>query len=216
MKILDLTGLESGKPYVGLRSPSGPPAEEYVPLGDALEEGRISADDVRSYLCRKRQQGVLPVPGEVDVIVGGPPCQGVSDGQTWLLRSEWVFWFSAERKEQERGHLGHLLLPEKLRDQELRAGRGVLQAQIRRSGEHRREIIPHRDSLSAHDLAQESMAREEGLYMRFAALNLVKLGYQLRMGILSAACYGAPQVQSDRRGTQLDASRMGRCGFGHS
>ena len=148
-KILDLTGLESGKPLVGLRSPNGPPAEEYVPLADALEEGRITVGDVRGYLRRKKQEGVLPVPGEVDVIVGGPPCQGVSVAVGRLgCHAQSLFWYPAERKEQECGHVGHLLLPEKLRDQELRPGRGVLQAQIRRAGERRCETSPQCDSLS--------------------------------------------------------------------
>ena len=30
--------------------------------------------------------------------------------------------------------------------------------------------------------------------MRYAARNLVGLGYQLRIGIMSASSYGAPQV----------------------
>lgn len=41
---------------------------------------------------------------------------------------------------------------------------------------------------------QEALSRQDGVYMQYAAMNLVRLGYQLRIGILSAACYGAPQV----------------------
>lgn len=43
---------------------------------------------------------------------------------------------------------------------------------------------------------QEGFVRQDGMYAKFAIMNLIRLGYQVRTGILSAACYGAPQVNA--------------------
>lgn len=76
VEICDISHLDSTNPSIALKH-SESETRAYIPLNIALETGCISRNDVRSYLFRVMEKKFIPTPEDVDIIAGGPPCQGV-------------------------------------------------------------------------------------------------------------------------------------------
>ncbi len=50
-----------------------------------------------AFLEASRARGDVPLPGDVDIIAGGPPCQSVSAGGAAVFVGPWTQHFTARR-----------------------------------------------------------------------------------------------------------------------
>lgn len=78
-KISDLACLTTDDPQIEIPTVSNPAKREYVSIRAALDSGRVTEQDIGYFLDAQKEQGEVPIAEHVDIIIGGPPCQGVSN-----------------------------------------------------------------------------------------------------------------------------------------
>lgn len=116
--------------------------------------------DVKAFLYNYRNQKKLPLPGDIDIIIGGPPCQGIS-GFNRHAPTEDIL------KHENNAEIMNFI----------------------------KTIAFFEPTYVVVENVQRIFSNEDGVYSKYLATQLINMGYQLRMGVLSAACYGAPQIR---------------------
>ncbi|KLO19271.1 S-adenosyl-L-methionine-dependent methyltransferase [Schizopora paradoxa] len=130
----------------------------------------ISAEPLKSLSDSDELLPEMPKVGEVDIIIGGPPCQS----------------FSGSNRHRTVDDIRHTLIPNMISYVEhyrpkyflLENVVGLLHFRLKGKQEGRRI----------------TGGIESGM-VKFIMRALTELGYQVRVGVLNAACYGSPQFR---------------------
>lgn len=128
--------------------------------GKWYTEDQMHIMDVKAFLLNFRNQKKLPLPDDIDIIIGGPPCQGIS-GLNRQAPTEDIL------KQKNNAEITNFI----------------------------KAIAFFEPIYVVVENVQRIFSTEDGVYSKYLATQLISMGYQLRMGIMSAACYGAPQIR---------------------
>ncbi|XP_071680555.1 DNA (cytosine-5)-methyltransferase CMT1 [Lolium perenne] len=127
---------------------------------EPLDGLRDSPQCIKDFVESGYRESILPLPGHVDVICGGPPCQGISG------------------LNRHRKHKDPL------------------------ADEKNKQILVFMDIVNylrpkyvLMENVVDILQFADGFLGRYALSHLVAMGYQARLGIMVAGCYGLPQFR---------------------
>ncbi|GMH42684.1 hypothetical protein BSKO_10603 [Bryopsis sp. KO-2023] len=126
------------------------------------ESKNMSEEEVKNCLVSLRTSKRFPLPADVDVVAGGPPCQDVSSAN--LHKKEHSILESDEKKNRN------------------------YQLQV-----FFKVIAYFRPSFTLMENVQHIFVQDDGMYVKYAIMKLLALGYQSRLAVLSSNGCGAPQ-----------------------